>query len=158
LAFVPLHGLPLAGYVRGLVGDLSVTTLALLSMASVSQLINRDLYSKRSFTLLMILALAGGLLLYPLALGLGTFDPYGLGYGSKGFVAVLLAVTLAVAYFDFPLVALCLTAAALGYSLRIYESRNLWDYLIDPLLTLYALFWLTAKATENWRAALDRGP
>jgi len=32
-----------------------------------------------------------------------------------------------------------LCAAALAYLAGAYESRNLWDYLIDPLVSVYAL-------------------
>jgi hypothetical protein len=47
--------------------------------------------------------------------------------------------------------------AALAYLAGAYESRNLWDYLIDPLVCAYALARLLAgvrhrlsgKATET---------
>jgi len=35
-------------------------------------------------------------------------------------------------------------AAALAYLAGAYESRNLWDYLIDPLVSFYALARLLA--------------
>ncbi len=142
LAFVPVYGLPVAGYVRGAIGDLSVTTLILLSAATVSRLRGKRLYDSDGFRLLMLLAASAGLLLYPSALGLTYFDAYVIGYGSKGFIASLAFLSLAAAYFGRNLVAICLTGAVLGYSLGILESANLWDYLMDPLLVVYALFWL----------------
>jgi hypothetical protein len=44
------------------------------------------------------------------------------------------------------LVVLVVLSAALAYLAGAYESRNLWDYLIDPLAASYALAWLAASA------------
>ncbi len=148
-ALVPVDGLPLAGYVRGFTGDLSVTTLILLFTATISRLWGSVPYSPDSFRLLMLLAAGGGLFLYPFALGLTYFDPYVLGYGSKVFTLSLLIISLASAYFDRHLVAICSTAAVLGYSIGLFESTNLWDYLIDPLLVLYALVWLIVPSGDS---------
>jgi hypothetical protein len=141
-AFVPVYGLPVAGYLRGFTGDLSTTTLILLFEATIYRLWGKPPYSPDSFRLLMLLAGGAGLFLYPFALGLTYFDPYVLGYGSKAFIFSLFILSLATAYFDRHLVAICLTGAVLGYSIGLYESTNLWDYLIDPWLVLYALFWI----------------
>jgi hypothetical protein len=42
---------------------------------------------------------------------------------------------------------LIVVAAALAYLLGAYESRNLWDYLIDPLASVYALVRLLVPRT-----------
>lgn len=153
LAFVPVYGLPLAGYVRGATGDLSVTTLILVSAAAISQLRGNSLCDRDSLGVLLILAASAGLLLYPSALGLTYFDAYVLGYGSKGFLASLAFLSLTAVYFGRYLVAFCLTAAVLGYSVDIFESNNLWDYLIDPLLVLYAVFWLLTRLRQRASSA-----
>ena len=152
LALVPIRGLPLAGYVRGLTGDISITTWILLVGASVSHVTDRELYSARSKRVLMFLVLAGGVFLYPMALGLTYFDPYTLGYGSRPFLVVLFVFALWAVRKELSLIALCLSASVLAHLMGLLESRNLWDYLIDPWLVLYAtgfLFWW-------WRTRLRR--
>src|SRR5450759_3114870 len=90
LMLIPLGAMPLAAYVRGVTGDLSITTLVLLWCALL-----RPCYgcvaveAKHRLALLILIALAD-LALYPMALGVGAFDPYRLGNGNPQFVAMLL--------------------------------------------------------------------
>jgi hypothetical protein len=144
LAFVPVQGLPIAGYLRGVIGDLSVTSWILLVTAVVSKVTDRELHRPKSFTALMALILISGLVLYPSALGVSYLDTYALGYAATSLIAVFFLLSLAAWLLEYRLVTVCLTASVLAYSLRIFESRNLWDYWIDPLATIYALFGLSA--------------
>jgi hypothetical protein len=79
------------------------------------------------------------LFLYPMALGWGDWDAYGPGWGSWGMLltlALLCAACLAKGLKVLPaLIALALTAWSLG----LMESGNLWDYLLDPWLSIFAL-------------------
>ncbi len=149
-AFVPVGGLSIAGYLRGVTGDVSVTTLVLLVAASIACLFDKNAYTPRSFSVLMLLVLGGGLSLYPFALGFTYFDSYALGYGSKAFIAVLFLLTLGAWYFERYLIVVCLVLAVWAYIIGMYESRNLWDYLIDPMITLYALVWLVAEGIPRF--------
>ncbi len=115
-----------------------------LSAACIAQLTGRRLVGQRDLRALVWLVAAAAVFLYPFALGLTPFDPYALGYGSVGLVTALLLVTLAAWYARLNLVVLVVIAAALAYLAGAYESRNLWDYLIDPLVSMYALVWLLA--------------
>ncbi len=142
--FVPFGDLSLAAYVRGITGDLSISTLVLAGAACIAQLTGRRLAGQRDLRALMWLVAAAAVFLYPFALGLSPFDPYALGYGSVGFVTALLLLTLAAWYARLNLIVLVVVAAALAYLGSAYESRNLWDYLIDPLVSTYALVWLLA--------------
>ena len=142
LAFIPINGLPVVEYIRAFFGDLSITTLFLLFTSSISTLAGRDFYKSQNLCLFMVIVLAAGLFLYPFSLGLTYFDSYALGYNSKAFLAVLFLVTLTAWYFNIYLVVIIIVLDMSACLLGIYESRNLWDYLIDPLLTLYAFFWL----------------
>jgi hypothetical protein len=65
------------------VGDLSVTTVLLLLRDLVRPVLGWAAIDARSRLALQILVAAGGLALYPLALGLRPFDPYRLGYGNE---------------------------------------------------------------------------
>ena len=147
--FAPIGDLSAAAYVRGVTGDLSVTTLVLAGAACVAQLTGRPVIAPRDLRALFWLVASAAAFLYPFALGGTRFDPYALGYGSIVFVTALLLVTLAARYFRRDAVALIVIAAALAYLLGAYESRNLWDYLIDPLAALYAMVRLLAGARRR---------
>jgi hypothetical protein len=145
---IPFQGLPLAAYLRGAIGDLSIPSLLLLAGAVRCALRDRTA-TGQSVTLscgeggeggrlLPALIVLAALALYPMALGWGSFDPYRLGYGDPWFLSGLLIVALAAAFWEAPEVALVIALAVLAWSAGWYESTNLWDYLLDPLVATYA--------------------
>jgi len=136
---VPIGDLSIAAYVRGATGDLSASTLALAANAVFARLTGRTMFERQERNALLWLVAGAALFLYPFALGWTPFDPYALGYGSIAFVTALLLVTLAAWRMGLKLVVLVVLAGALAWLGGLYESRNLWDYLIDPLAGAYAL-------------------
>jgi hypothetical protein len=153
-ALVPIGGLPLAAVLRGIAGDWSLTTLLLL-LGGVHRAFRpgEARFSARSVSSLQALVAAGGLFLYPLALGLGAWDPYRFGYGNPGLVAALLLVALGSLLLDLRLVTFAVALAVLAWTAAAGESRNLWDYLLDPLVFLWSLASLLGRRA----AALARG-
>jgi hypothetical protein len=89
----------------------------------------------------MALVLTVGLFLYPLSLGLTYFDSYALGYNSKFFLAFFFAATLTAWHFNLHYLVIIIVLDVSAYLMGIYESTNIWDYLIDPILTLFAFFY-----------------
>lgn len=150
-ALVPLGSLPAAGYLRGIVGELSVTTVLLLVRGLLRPIPGWAAVDARSRLALQVLVAATGLVLYPPALGLGPFDPYGLGYANPWFLGGLLALVLAARLRRLTLVAWCLALAVLAWAVGAYESRNLWDYLVDPLLAAWGLGALLLRAARAVR-------
>jgi hypothetical protein len=163
LAVIPFGGLSAAEFVRGISGDLSVTSLVLLALFLV---LPRPLSGGRANmgaeTLLyhranlrpsrppargkfLILIVIAALALYPFALGVSTFDPYRLGFGNLWFIAGLLIVVLAAWIRQYTLIAFSISLAVLAWSVGWYESNNLWNYLIDPWVSVYALAALVKK-------------
>ncbi len=142
LVFIPINDLPLAGYIRGVLGDLSITTLVVLFTTSMSALLDRIFFKPGNFFLLMLLVLTVGLFLYPFSLGFTYFDPYALGYSSKTFLAFFFALAVTAWYFNLYFLVIIIVLDVSAYLMEIYESRNIWDYLIDPAITLFASFWL----------------
>lgn len=144
MLFLPIAGIPVAGYARGIGGELSVTTLLLLASAIVAFVGGPKLYERAELETLAALVLSGAAFLYPMALGLTSFDPYALGYPDR--IRMFLLALAPVAVFAwlrgrlFVLIAIVLALAAFRF--KLLESRNLWDYLLDPWLTLYMLFWV----------------
>jgi len=160
-ALIPMGGLPLAGYLRGAIGDLSIVSLLLLLMAPGTSLRGWPLTSenitpsplreegdRKTLLLLTIAALT----LYPMALGVGTFDPYRLGYGNPWFMGGLLVVALVAVLRQLPWVAITIALAVLAWSVGWYESTNLWDYLLDPLVAIYAVATLFKRGVRRLRA------
>jgi hypothetical protein len=127
------NGLSLAGYIRGFIGDLSVTTLVLI-LGSFFFPSAADAEPRRT---LLVIVLAGGLVLYTLSLGPFRIDPYGWGYHPRMLLLALAiaGVQLARQHVMGPYY---LAVPLLAYALNISASTNLWDYLIDPLVFVYA--------------------
>ncbi len=149
LALVPLGDLPAAGYVRGFLGDLSVTTNVLLLRAIGRPFFRWGPIDPKNRLALQGLLAAGGLALYPLALGVGARDPYRLGYANPWLVGVLLLLALAAWRGRLHLVSLCLALPALAYALGGLESSNLWDYLLDPLVSIWGFSALLFRGARH---------
>lgn len=160
VALFPFGALPLAAYLRGAIGDLSITSLVLLALAIARFVLapaptGEPIYpcrepecEKDRQALLLVVVLAAAWL-YPMALGVGLFDPYRAGYGSVWFVGALLLLALAACYKGRLLVASCIALPVLAWSAGWHESNNLWDYLLDPLLTIYAVGTLVRRGARR---------
>jgi hypothetical protein len=136
---IPLWGLSLAGLLRGITGDLSISTVILLALALVHSLSSRALVEEKNRSATLRAILIAAIIFYPLALGLGMFDPYRLGYGNLWFMLALLGLAAWSSLRYSTLFALCVASAVATWSTGWYESPNLWDYLLDPWLTVYAI-------------------
>jgi hypothetical protein len=160
-ALVPIDGLSVAEFVRGMLGDLSFSTLLLLA-AAYGRILSARLHCNEirqntddstRIAVLSVISLAA-LALYPFALGIGMYDPYRLGYGDTGFLGGLLLAALLAWVLRCPLITLIISLAVLGWSAGWYESNNLWDYLLDPWVALYALGALIKKSVLFVRAKI----
>ena len=140
---IPFGGLSAVEFMRGITGDLSITTLVLLAITFKVP----SPVGGRGW-LLMFIALVT-IALYPLALGLSTFDPYRLGFGNLWFIAGLLLVALVAWLRQYTLIALSISLAVLAWSIGWYESNNLWNYLLDPWVAIYALVVLVKKGVGS---------
>jgi hypothetical protein len=124
--------LPLVAYVRGVTGDLSVV-LTLLLWSSV-------LLPSRPVPLAFRIALSIiALLFYPLALGLGMMDPYAWGYGSLFLLSGIAMFALVCGLLGWTKGVWIIAIAIVAWAGHWHESTNLWDYVLDPLLCLWAL-------------------
>ena len=125
--------LPLAGYVRGVVGDLSIVSTLLLWSALPPNHQATPAPVKWCIAILTIL-------FYPFALGVSMFDPYAWGYGSIAFLIGVLIFALICGLGGWTKGVWIIGIAIIAWSLRLHESSNLWDYLLDPILAIWALF------------------
>lgn len=145
VVLLPIFGLSLAGFLRGMVGDLSMPSVLLLIAALAARL--RQLagneghtwWNQRERFALYVFISVLALLLYPFALGLGMLDPYRSGFGGVSLLVMLALLSLwSMRRGSYLLPAVC-SLAVLAWSLGWYESTNIWDYLIDVPLAMYAI-------------------
>lgn len=142
---LPVFGLSLAGFLRGMVGDLSMSSILLLLTALAARL--RQLaggegaawWSARERLTLFLFVSVLALLLYPFALGIGMSDPYRSGFGGVGLLVMLALLSLwSMRRGSYLLPTACSLAVA-AWSIGWCESTNIWDYLIDVPLAIYAI-------------------
>ena len=124
--------LPLAAYVRGVIGDLSIVTTLLLWSTLLPNNKSAPIAAKLC---VLIVALA----FYPFALGLGMLDPYAWGYGSIPFFMFVLLLALICGLINWSKGIWMIGLAIIAWSAHWHESANLWDYLLDPFLALWAI-------------------
>lgn len=144
LALVPVAGCSLAMVLRGLWNDLSFTTLQLALLA----LAGRDWLPAGQRRGLAAAIVAAGVLLFPTALGAGPFDLYRSGFQPLPLLGVLGLAGLALCW-RAPLLTLLLAVDLGAYALGLADSSNLWDYLLDPVLFLYALILLLVPQRQG---------
>lgn len=148
VGWIPLRGLPAVEYLRGVIGDLSLPSLLLLTAGLVSYVAGRPMMATRELGACFTVIIAAALFLYPMALGLGSFDPYALGQGSYALAAALLLLAVA-AWVARQYYAILIVLAAVGaYLAGLLDSTNLWDYLMDPLVSSYAAYWWLRRAVK----------
>lgn len=155
LSLIPFGTIPLAAYVRGVTGDLSITTLVLLWCALLRPWCSSTKCNNRIALLILIALLA--LALYPMALGVGPYDPYRLGYGDPLFITALLLLALLAWLRRFSIIVLCIAFATLAWAVGWYESDNLWDYLLDPFVSIYALGALVIQLGKKYASSKSKG-
>ncbi len=159
LSLLPLGEMSWAQYSNGIFSDLSMVTILLLGR----YLLFPDASKQQSRGLFLLLAITG-IAFYPWALGVGMLDPYRWGYLNTyhGLLELMLSIgvlatVLLLAYLRRNgLIMFSLVAAVAGFQLHLMASRNLWDYLLDPLVVIYALvstvvYFTRGVEVREWR-------
>lgn len=133
LLFWPLGmNLPLVAYVRGVTGDLSIVLTLLLW----SSLLPANKPAPIAFKLVVAII---ALCFYPFALGVGMSDPYIWGYGSTIFLISVLLFAVICGLANWAKGVWMIAIAIIAWSVHWHESANLWDYLLDPFLAIWAI-------------------
>lgn len=132
--------LPVLAYIRGVSSDLSITLVLLACLGLGQRLSGRCVQHSHERTAVLAVVAVAALFLYPLALGWGDWDAYRPGWGSPGMWTILLFMSLLAWARGLRLLPTLLGLALLAWSAGVLESTNLWDYLMDPWLAVYAIF------------------
>jgi hypothetical protein len=80
-------------------------------------------------------------------------DPYAWGYGSFILLAAVIATALIAWLAGSNHIAIILALAILAWAAGWHESANLWDYILDPFLGLWAI---GSPIWSGWRARTAR--
>ncbi|CAM3816722.1 hypothetical protein [Polynucleobacter antarcticus] len=142
--------LPLAAYVRGVTGELSIVTMLLLWVT----LLSPDRKSPFGFKVAIALI---AVMFYPLVLGFGMFDPYVWGYGSLPFYASVIVFAIVCGLAGWTQGVWMISLAIVAWSLHWHESANLWDYLLDPFLAIWALYAIAQGIYQKRREKAQSG-
>ena len=144
LVILPIGGLPVGRWLVSLYPNPSIPLTALLLSFVLKNTFQLNLLDMRAIQTCRGFSLLAGVILYPMALGAGSFDPYCAGWHFSWLFVILLCVTLSLLFFRnrFSVV---LLATILAYDLHLLESSNLWDYLVDPILVLVAIVGLIVR-------------
>ena len=124
--------LPLVAYVRGVTGDLSIVLTLLLWSSLLPSSQPTPIAFKFAVAILTFC-------FYPFALGFGMIDPYAWGYGSITFLIAVLVFAVVCALANWTKGAWIIAIAIIAWAAQWHESSNLWDYLLDPFLAIWAL-------------------
>ena len=142
IIFWPVAGIAAGRWMAGLNLPPSIPLLGLLAGQVWKNALAVEVLRAPDRKTAWVFGAIAGTCLYPLALGLGSFDPY----SSPRMMSCLFP---AVAFLTLLLLwqrnrfGLLLLLSILGYDFACLESRNFWDYLVDPvywLLSLAVLF------------------
>ncbi len=132
----------LAGWVMSYLSHLSITS-GLLALVAIQHRLSGHYWlpvGQLRAVCVMLVALA--LFFYPMSLGSSYADPYALGFGDVLFSSVLLLIGLFAWLNRAYAPCVVLIAAQGAFYFNLLHSDNLWDYLIDPWLVLWATGWL----------------
>ena len=151
VAVIPVNGLIVIAYLRGVVSDLSITSMILLACFIATAYSGRPYIQDRDMGQLGALVILSALIVYPFGLGLGPWDSYALGYGNLWLYSALLIIVLYCYIRLHLLLMTILLAGCIAYLLSLLASQNLWDYLIDPLLVFYTAGWLLFQTIKKKR-------
>ena len=153
---IPVYDLAIAGYIHAYTGDLSITSVLLLLIFLRLLLTGRSSVKAGTFTTLLSVICGAGIFLYPFALGISFFDSYSLGYNSLLFTGILFFITIGAWYIKNYLLVWCIVLSVLAYMIGWYESDNMWDFLLDTVLWVFAVVWMVCYGIRCLRRIIMR--
>lgn len=155
ILLVPIHAMPVARWVAAISAGFSVPFVGLLGIAAWEHAFARPLLEPRERDAAWAFAALAGLLLYPMALGVSSIDPYEWGW-FRSPLFVVVGVLTGWLIWTRNRFGILLLAAVLAYHLQLGESSNYWDYLIDPVFWLASLVALARRVVIARRVRLQR--
>jgi hypothetical protein len=135
---VPIQGISMARWVASINPNFSIPFTGLLAVTVWERAFGKKIFSAHDWDASWSFGAVGGLVLYPLALGLGKFDPYEWGWGFSPLFAGI-AVLTGLLVWKQNRYGILLLLAIVAWHLRLFESPNYWEYLLDPVYCLVSI-------------------
>lgn len=147
--YIPINRHTITGWIMAVNVNFSIPLLFLIVHKTINNAFGHDipLFNKSTVRKVMIFGVITGLFLYPMALGLGAYDPYREGYSFSWLFIVLMILNIILILFKDPF-SLILLCAIISYNIKLLESVNLWDYFIDPFFFITAILYFFSKAVK----------
>ena len=139
LMLLPITDFAASHYLRVLTGDLSMTSLIWLSCVALVVIWTGKRDVEEQEIQLAVLVTLFAFVFYPSSLGVSPFDLYGPGFQPTILGPFLLVIFAASVWLGAWLPAISIVAGLAAYHFRLLESDNLWDYILDPVLTIYCV-------------------
>ena len=121
----------------GYFSDVSMATIFVCLVYILGGMRPKVIPIEHSFKLFVLLI---GFILFPSSLGATEYDLFALGFPSEGgFNVLIIGFTLCglmAWYKQATQLAVYITMVMCSYSLRIYETDNIWVYIVDPIVML----------------------
>ena len=157
LLMIPIAGLPLARVIAAVMTHWSAPLVALLLACVGKTFFGVELLRREDAKAMWAFGVATGVVLYPMAMGVGSTDPfaYGWHFGPLFIVVGIIAMIFQWRRNRFGWV---LLAAFISWQVGAAESENLWDCLVDPVFFLVAVV-ATCRSviTRNKRTSGEAG-
>lgn len=136
ILLLPGGATPIFYYFRGITGDFSVLASVFFGAFILNKGWGTKVYREKEMQVLFVGIGLLGIGLYSMTLGATQYDPYRLGYHPQGLLTILFCLGLYFWHRRYYFLLFALATCTIGFSARLLESNNLWDYLLD------AVFWL----------------
>ena len=138
LLLAPVKGLASARWLAGIADHWSVPLMAVLLSAVARRCFGIELLRDKDRRAAWVFGVVAGVALYPLAMGWGPVDPFGLGW-HFGLLFVVVALVAALLLWRRNRFGIVLLAAIAAWHLGLPESGNYWDCLLDPIFFVVSL-------------------
>jgi MFS family permease len=150
LLMAPIGGTVIARWVAGLNANFSIPLTGLLVAAVWKRAFATPILSSAEWRTAWLFGALGGLALYPFALGVGSLDPYEWGWRFGPLFVVIAALTVWLIWKQNRFGILLMLAVA-AFHLRLLESTNYWDYLLDPVFWVVSLVVIGRRSITRLR-------
>jgi hypothetical protein len=147
ILLLPIGGLSIANRIAGISANFSIAFAGLLAVSAWERAVARRTFTDGDWRVGWGFGAIGGVVLYPMALGLGSVDPYEWGWQFSPLFVVIGGLTVWLFWKGYRFGLLLLIAAA-AFHLRLLESTNYWDYLIDPVYFVVAIIAMSRRLTS----------
>ena len=149
---IQLDRVPLVGFVASVQSEPSVAMILILGSHGARSLWPHRLTQLDTGPLHVCIFLLGAVM-YPSALGIGYIDLYAAGYHPYAGIGMLPLAFLLSWFAGTRLLAFWVALAVVAQGYSVGESDNAFDYLIDPIIFVYACWRAAAYAWRRYDGA-----